>query len=171
VLTYIGLFEYEGKVKGLILLLEVVKKLRLRYPNILLMIAGKGSLKKIIDDKVHKLSLRDNVSILENITNPFNLLKISNLHCHITHQDSFGLAVLEALSAGVPVVASAVGELPNIGVRGLTVVENRLDLLAAAVEQYLEKPPVVDIASLSKKFKWTNTVAELNTIMCCDSHG
>ena len=62
---------------------------------------------------------------------------------HITHSEGLGSGALLAMSAGVPVVASRVGGLPEI-VRhrenGL-LVENRAEAIAAAIREVLDDPP------------------------------
>ena len=63
---------------------------------------------------------------------------------YITHSEGLGSGALLAMSAGVPVVASRVGGLPEI-VRhrenGL-LVENRAEAIAAAIRELLEDPPL-----------------------------
>jgi hypothetical protein len=62
---------------------------------------------------------------------------------HITHSEGLGSGALLAMSAGVPVVASRVGGLPEIirhRENGL-LVENRAEAIAAAIRELLEDPP------------------------------
>jgi glycosyltransferase involved in cell wall biosynthesis len=62
---------------------------------------------------------------------------------YITHSEGLGSGALLAMSAGVPVVASRVGGLPEIirhGENGL-LVENRAEAIAAAIRQLLDDPP------------------------------
>jgi len=61
---------------------------------------------------------------------------------YITHSEGLGSGALLAMSAGVPVVASDVGGLPEIirhGENGL-LVENTPQAIAAAVRQLLDNP-------------------------------
>jgi len=161
ILTYVGLFAYESKVKGLYLLLECIQDLVHTFPQILLLIAGKGSFEQAVRDRIECLGLRDRTLILTDISNSYSVLRFSHLHCHITFQDSFGLAVLEALSAGVPVVASSYGEIPRIEIPGLRVVDNRRDAIVISIKAALEKPPVVDVDLLHRKYSWETTAQRL----------
>lgn len=163
-LTYIGLFEYPGKVEGLILLLQAVDRLRLSYPAIFLAIAGRGTLKWKVIEEIERLSLQDHVQVIETIDNPYELLQLSNLHCHVTFQDSFSIVVLEALNSGTPVIASNIGELPNIGVEGLVIVNNNLHDLVKSIINSLKHPPKIDFKKLRKDYNWDNKAIELAKI-------
>lgn len=163
-LTYIGLFEYMGKVNGLLLLLEAVRRLKSRYTDVHLAIAGRGSHKNKIVQAISSLGLRDNVSIFEDIDNPYNLLMLSELHCHITCQDNIPLVVLEALNAKIPVVASETGELPNIGIEGLTITKLDIDSIVSSIIEAISNPTVVDVRNLREKYNWKISADLLNRI-------
>jgi hypothetical protein len=69
-------------------------------------------------------------------------LRDAAVFVYITHSEGLGSGALLAMSAGVPVVASDVGGLPEIirhGENGL-LVENTPQALAAAVRQLLDNP-------------------------------
>jgi glycosyltransferase involved in cell wall biosynthesis len=165
ILTYIGLFEYPGKVQGLILLFEALVILKKLYPGVLLAVAGRGTLKSKVVAAVDRLGLQDRVKLIESIDNPYDLLQLSDLHCHISLQDSFPMVVLEALSTGTPVVASATGELPNVKIEGLVITENKPAAIADAIARTIENPPLVDEAKLRESFDWARKVSDLIEIM------
>jgi glycosyltransferase involved in cell wall biosynthesis len=61
---------------------------------------------------------------------------------YITHSEGLGSAVLLAMSAGVPVIASNVGGLPEVirhGENGL-LVDNSVEAIAAAIHSLVERP-------------------------------
>jgi glycosyltransferase involved in cell wall biosynthesis len=61
---------------------------------------------------------------------------------YVTHSEGLGSAVLLAMSAGVPVIASRVGGLPELirhGENGL-LVENSVEAIAAAIHGLVERP-------------------------------
>lgn len=163
-LTYIGLFEYPGKVRGLVVLLEALALIKSKLPDVLLAIVGRGSLKDEVEAAIERLSLQDSVLILESLDSPYALLQLSDLHCHISFQESFGLVVLEALSTGTPVVASAVGELPNLKLEGLVIVETFPETIAATVCNCIAFPPKVNLADVRKRYNWNVTASKLKRI-------
>jgi glycosyltransferase involved in cell wall biosynthesis len=69
-------------------------------------------------------------------------LPTARVFVYITHSEGLGSAVLLAMSAGVPVIASEVGGIPEIidnGVNGL-LVGNTVAEIAAAIRQIHENP-------------------------------
>lgn len=161
IISYIGLFEYYAKVKGILLLLDCIRVLRVTYPQLVCLIGGKGRYISLIKTTIQKYRLDNNVIILENIYDPRDVLKFSNVHCHLTFQDSFPLTVLEALDSGVPVVASNVGEIPFIRIQGLTVVENERDKIVIALHNAILNVSSVDHSALHLKYAWTQSVDKL----------
>jgi glycosyltransferase involved in cell wall biosynthesis len=69
-------------------------------------------------------------------------LRTAAVFVYITHSEGLGSGALLAMSAGVPVVASNVGGLPEIirhGENGL-LVDNTPESIAAAVRELLDNP-------------------------------
>jgi glycosyltransferase involved in cell wall biosynthesis len=68
------------------------------------------------------------------------LLSIADVFLLPSAQESFGLAALEAMACGVPIVASRVGGLPEVveeGVSGYLHALNDLDGMAASISRLL----------------------------------
>ena len=70
--------------------------------------------------KVEELGIRDRVMFLGEYTPVQELLSCSDLFLLPSQSESFGLAALEAMACGSPVVASRVGGLPEVIVDGET---------------------------------------------------
>ena len=157
VLTYIGLFEYDGKVQGLCLLLDSLKILKDTYKNIVLIVCGRGSKKSKITKKIRTLSLEENVFILENVTNPYNIYSVSDIHCHISFQEGFSLVPFEALAAKVPVVATESGDLSTVKIQGLFLTPADATIISKTIHDKIQGKIHVDSSKVLSDFSWKRT--------------
>jgi glycosyltransferase involved in cell wall biosynthesis len=76
-------------------------------------------------------------------------LSHATLLLYVTHSEGLGSGVLLAMSAGVPVVASRVGGLPEVirnGENGI-LADNRPEDFAAAIRQVLDNPELARVIS------------------------
>jgi glycosyltransferase involved in cell wall biosynthesis len=84
-----------------------------------------------------------------------------------SHLEGFGIPVLEAMTAGVPVVVSTRGALPEVGGDAAQIVEpDDVDGLAAAMRRYLEDPAMADRAvarglARARHYSWDASAATL----------
>lgn len=129
-------------VKRIEAVLEVFRRIRLRR-KAHLVLAGDGP------DAVHvpiwadAFGLRDAVTVLPPQESVVPLLSVADLFLLPSHQESFGLAALEAMACEVPVVVSRVGGLPEVvehGVTGFLHPPDHLAAMAASAVALLEDP-------------------------------
>lgn len=99
-------------------LLDIFFKVHEKIPSILLLL-GTGPLLDSLKEHVDKLALNGDVKFLENIPHVDSYIAASDLFLLPSEQESFGLAALESLSYGIPVVGSAVGGLKEVVVDGV----------------------------------------------------
>ena len=76
-----------------------------------LKIIGVGNQRSKCNELVNKLSLADRVSFYDTLSRENTLKKIAESHClcSVSTTESFGMSILEALSLGLPVVATKSG--------------------------------------------------------------
>jgi glycosyltransferase involved in cell wall biosynthesis len=120
-------------IKGLGSLLEAAAVLQGRYPDLRVELAGSGTCESRLRSRAADLGLGDSVSFLgwrEDVNalhGRWHVFAQPSLH------EGFGLGALEAMAAGLPVVATATGGLPELvedGQTGLLVPAGAVDALA-----------------------------------------
>jgi N-acetyl-alpha-D-glucosaminyl L-malate synthase BshA len=85
-----------------------------------LVLVGDGPDRDIAEQESDRLGLRPDVRFFGKVDNVADLLRGSDLFLLPSATESFGLAALEAMACGVPVIASNVGGLPEVVVSGET---------------------------------------------------
>jgi len=103
--------------KGHAFLLEAFKSVVKEFPGVELHIYGHGlpTQKENVIEEVRRLGLDDSVMLGDFVTNIKPLLsRASLLVVPSQAYEAFGLVIIEAMSLGVPVVATDVGGMPEI---------------------------------------------------------
>jgi L-malate glycosyltransferase len=85
-----------------------------------LMMIGDGPERHRATQLAHELGVSGRVSFLGSFPRVEDLLAVSDLFLLPSSKESFGLAALEAMASGVPVVASRIGGIPEVVVHGKT---------------------------------------------------
>lgn len=107
------------KVKRVEDVLAVFQKVREQMPSKLLMI-GDGPERQNAEDISRKLDICNDVRFLGKQDQMEEILNIADLFLLPSQYESFGLAALEAMACGVPVISSNAGGLPEINIQGQT---------------------------------------------------
>ncbi|MBI1967187.1 MAG: N-acetyl-alpha-D-glucosaminyl L-malate synthase BshA [Gemmatimonadetes bacterium] len=85
-----------------------------------LVLVGDGPERDAAEAEVDRLGLKRNVRFLGKVENVADILRGAHLFLLPSNTESFGLAALEAMACGVPVVASNLGGIPEVVVNGET---------------------------------------------------
>ena len=130
-------------VKGQSYLLRAAAKVVAKCPDVRFIIIGQGALRGELEALTRKLGLESYVVFTGHRYDVPQLLKFFDVYVHPSIEESFGIAVIEAMAASKPVVASKVGGIPEIvvdGVTGILVPPEDSDSLADAILQCLSNP-------------------------------
>ena len=108
-----------------------------------LLFVGDGPERAGAEKLCEELCIKDKVTFLGKVKNPIEPLQISDLFLLTSETESFGLAALEAMAAGVPVISTNAGGLPEVNTHGesgfMSDVGDTDDMAANAIK-ILESP-------------------------------
>ena len=100
--------------KGYPDLLEAFSAVLQHYDEARLVIVGRGPLESEIREKIRALGLEDNVTMLGLRSDVPVLFAASDIYVSASHWEGLPVAMLEAMAASLPVVATRVGNVPDV---------------------------------------------------------
>ena len=163
VVGYLGRLVWDEKVRGVAHLIRAMKMVRTSLPSATLVVAGDGPHRTALEE----LAAREapgGVVFLGDLPDPVpRFYSALDLYAHISFQEGLPLALLEAMVCGRPVVASAVGGIPELvrsGENGFLVSEDLQELTPRIVE-LLSSPELAErlaskaMADVGARFTWT----------------
>jgi glycosyltransferase involved in cell wall biosynthesis len=140
VVTFVGRLVSNKGHKYLIMAAQVVIRY---YPNTKFLLVGNGPTLGELTDLVSKLSLEKHVKFLGERSDIPNILAITNVFVLPSFAEGISLALLEAMAAGKPVVATAVPGNRDVVVdkeTGLLVPAKDFEALGSAICKLLTDP-------------------------------
>ncbi len=147
IITHISNFRPLKRVKDVV---QAFARVRATLPAKLLFI-GDGPERHAAEVLAEQLGVHRDTLFLGKVKNPIEALLISDLFMLPSESESFGLSALEAMAAGVPVVASTAGGISEVvedGVAGILCPIGDVDALAAAALHLLSDPARLERFSL-----------------------
>ncbi|MDI9310672.1 MAG: N-acetyl-alpha-D-glucosaminyl L-malate synthase BshA [Limnohabitans sp.] len=114
IITHISNFR---RVKNIPDVIKIFNKIQKQIPAKLMMV-GDGPEKIKAEELCEKYDIADKVIFFGNSNEVNQILSYSDLFLLPSETESFGLAALEAMACGVPVVSSDTGGLPEVNVDG-----------------------------------------------------
>ena len=159
--------------KGFDVMLRAFEELAIELDDLVLLVAGDGRDRVLVSSL--PLHLRGRVLRLGNV--PHGELPRYHAAADVfaspaTGQESFGIVLVEAMAAGVPVVASDIAgyrEVVRDGIEGLLVPPNDPGALAEAIRRILSEPDLASALaaagrSRAETFSWATVVPRLEAV-------
>jgi N-acetyl-alpha-D-glucosaminyl L-malate synthase BshA len=114
IITHISNFR---KVKRIDDVIKIFYNIQKEIPSKMMMV-GEGPEKQMAEDLCYSLGIQDKVIFFGNSSEIDKILCYSDLFLLPSETESFGLAALEAMACGVPVISSNSGGLPEVNIEG-----------------------------------------------------
>jgi len=96
-------------VKGHLDLIEALEIVRRTVPDVLVLCAGEGPMRPVLEQQIRARGLRDNFVLLGHRLDVPAILQRVHIGCLCSHAEGLSNAVIESMAASLPVVATAVG--------------------------------------------------------------
>ena len=139
VITHVSNFREVKRVKDVV---RVFARIRRAMPATLVMI-GDGPERVDAENEARDLAVTDEVRFLGRLDSVASLLQASDLFILPSQTESFGLAALEAMACGAPVVASRAGGLPEViddGINGILEPVGSVEAMGRRAVELLRDP-------------------------------
>jgi glycosyltransferase involved in cell wall biosynthesis len=149
-------------------LVAAIARVKETVPDIRCKIIGTGPERKLISKLISKLSLKENIQMIERVERHedlYGLMKASKMLVLPSVREGFGLTVIEANAAGIPVITTshennAAKDLILEGVNGLLVEPNETDI-AKKIIQLLNRGADMDVRRDIEQYDWSRVVKHL----------
>ena len=122
-------------------LLRAMQLIIEKVPAAKLRIVGEGPMDRELRAKAAELGILDHIEFTGYAANSFNELKKIDIFVLPSRSEGFGISILEAMAAGLPVVATDVGGIPEQildGETGILIAPYQPEMIAKAVIYLLE---------------------------------
>src|SRR3989338_7277652 len=116
----IGIIARLSDVKGIDVLIRAMPSVVASFPRVWLMIVGQGPQENDLRMLVDQLGLEKSVDFRSTVQSTADILPAFDVFVMPSLQEGLGLSVMEAMAAGISVVASNVGGLPDLVKDGQT---------------------------------------------------
>lgn len=145
--------------KGFAVLLRAFAIVHARRPDARLLVLGDGEQRRELEELSRQLGTADAVEFLGVQANPFAWVGQSACFALSSHWEGFGMAIVEAMAVGTPVVSTdcpyGPAEILEGGARGVLVAPGAVDELAAGLLRVLDDAPLREhLGRVGKERAW-----------------
>ncbi len=134
---------FDAPVKGVDILLNAFSNVQEKFPKLHLIIVGVNEQSSALPAQANALGLSDCVHWAGIRDQGWRILNAADIYVQPSRSEGLGLAIMEAMSLELPVVASRVGGIPEIVVDGKTgylFSPEDIPDFAAAISKMLSSP-------------------------------
>jgi glycosyltransferase involved in cell wall biosynthesis/peptidoglycan/xylan/chitin deacetylase (PgdA/CDA1 family) len=175
-LMHIGGLKIGEGYKGLETSIRVVAALVKRFPDVHLEVVGNGSNQAYFEALAKKLGVDKNVTFRGRLAGNelVSAYQSASVLIAPSRKESFGMAIVEAMACGVPVVAGAVDGIPLLvrdGDSGFLVAPDNVAGFADKISKLFDDKALVKRMSQSARrrvigdYQWTDKVAQTHELL------
>ncbi|HEX4154008.1 MAG TPA: GT4 family glycosyltransferase PelF [Acidobacteriaceae bacterium] len=139
----IGLVGRLSREKGIDVFLRAAAKVIRKRPEMEFVVAGDGPERSSLERLAKELGIAEKVFLLGRMDDMPRFYASVDVLAVASRKEGLPIAVLEGMASGLPVIATAVGDVPKVirdGETGLLVRSDDPDGMAAAMEGMIEDP-------------------------------
>lgn len=141
--TVIGMISQFIPRKGHRYLIEAIPQIVAKFPHLRVLLLGKGPLKEDLRKQCKKAGIEDYVRFAGFRKDIPKILPCLDLVIHPALKEGLGVALIQAAAAGVPIVATRVGGIPEIvrdGFNGLLIDPESTEEIVSTLSKLLSEP-------------------------------
>jgi len=152
----IGIIARLSDVKGHLYLIRAMQKVVKDFPSAKLLIIGEGKMKEALVKQVDGLGIKTNVLFIPEVGNIVDMLAAMDIFVMPSLQEGLGLALMEAMAQGLPVIGSCVGGIKTLiqhKINGLLVRSADDGQIAKAIVELFKDPDLrYNLGKNARKF-------------------
>jgi len=137
----VGIVGRLSDIKGHIYLIEAMQEVLKKNPQARLVIVGEGKMRKRLVSLSRRRGIEKSILFIPSVKETRDILSIMDVFVMPSLKEGLGLALMEAMAAGLAVIGSDIGGIKDLvrdGVNGLLVEPANVESLASAISKLLE---------------------------------
>ncbi len=143
--------------KGHCYLVQAAVEIVRKHPQVIFLFLGDGPLRERLESQIARLDLKKRFVLAGMLDDVGEELAGADLMIHPSVEEPFGIALVEGMRAGLPIVATRVGGIPEVIVEGETAIlaePHSAEHLSAAVRELLADPSKMRSFGLAGQRRW-----------------
>lgn len=145
--------------KGMADMIDAFSIISKKHASAYLLIVGAGELLDVLVARVKRLDLTDSVGFAGAREDASQLMSVADIYVSSSHREGLSIALLEAMSAGLPILATDVGETASLlgEGRGILVSPRDVNGFARELDNLIDQPALrLDLGKKAKNYVETH---------------
>lgn len=147
-------------------IIEALKKIKEKGYNFFYLILGEGPLRTRIEQRINENGLTSNIKISGNVENVNEYLQLADVFIHSSKGEGCSNAILEAMGAGLPIIATNTGGTSEIilNENGFLFEYQNVDQLSKIIIKCFDNSSMLEMMG-KNSFKTVNEKFTVNQMM------